>query len=158
MRTRITTGLLTILLFGCSSDQAEESPGASESDQAPPGVEQSPEADQAPDGGGASGLELPEGVRAGTVAQGKVVFEGPGTCFACHGTTGEGTPIAPDLTDDEWLNVDGSYGQLVEIIDTGVQETKEFPGLMMPRGGSGMSDEDLRAVAAYVWSLSRPSG
>ncbi len=158
MRTRITTGLLTILLFGCSSDQAEESPGASESDQAPPAVEQSPEADQAPDGGGASDLELPEGVTAGMVAQGKVIFEGPGTCFACHGTTGEGTPIAPDLTDDEWLNVDGSYGQLVEIIDTGVQETKEFPGLMMPRGGSGMSDEDLRAVAAYVWSLSRPSG
>lgn len=165
MRTSILTGLLTILLLGCSSDQAEESPGASESDQAPPAVEQSPEAVEqspeaayTPEGGGASGLELPEGVTAGMVAQGKVIFEGPGTCFACHGTTGEGTPIAPDLTDDEWLNVDGSYGQLVELIDTGVQETKEFPGLMMPRGGSGMSDEDLRAVAAYAWSLSRPSG
>lgn len=148
----MTVGLLMILLLGCSSDQAEESPGASESDQAQPA------AAQTPDDSTSSDLELPEGVTAGMVAQGETIFEGPGTCFACHGTTGEGTPIAPDLTDNDWLNVDGSYGQLVEIIDTGVQETKEFPGLMMPRGGSGMSDEDLRAVAAYVWSLSRPSG
>lgn len=151
MRTRITAGLLTILLLGCGSDQAEESPGAGESDQPPATV-------QTADGGRTSDLVLPEGVTASMVARGKTIFEGAGTCFACHGTTGGGTPIAPDLTDDEWLNVDGSYGQLVEIIDTGVQETKEFPGLMMPRGGSGMSDEDLSAVAAYVWSLSRPSG
>ena len=151
MRTGITTGLLTALILGCGSDQAEESPGAGDSDQPPAAA-------QTPDGGDASDLDLPEGVTAAMVAQGKTVFEGTGTCFACHGTTGEGTPIAPNLTDDEWLHVDGSYLQLVEITDTGVQETKEFPGLMMPRGGSGMSDEDLRAVAAYVWSLSRPSG
>ena len=151
MRTRLATGLLTVLMLGCGGDQAEESPGASESDQPPPAA-------QTPASVGASDLELPDGVTAAMLAQGKTIFEGPGTCFACHGVTGEGTPIAPNLTDDAWLNVDGSYEQLVEIIDTGVQETKEFPGLMMPRGGSGMSDEDLTAVAAYVWSLSRPSG
>ena len=151
MRTRITTGLLTVLMLGCSGDQAEESPGASESEQPPAPA-------QTPDSVGASDLELPDGVTAAMLAQGKTIFEGPGTCFACHGAAGDGTPIAPNLTDDAWLNVDGSYEQLVEIIDTGVQETKEFPGLMMPRGGSGMSDEDLSAVAAYVWSLSRPSG
>ncbi len=151
MRTRITTGLLTVLMLGCSGDQAEESPGASESEQPPAPA-------QTPDSVGASDLELPDGVTAAMLAQGKMIFEGPGTCFACHGAAGDGTPIAPDITDDDWLHVDGSYGQLVEIIDTGVQETKEFPGLMMPRGGSGMSDEDLSAVAAYVWSLSRPSG
>ena len=151
MRTRIATGLLTVLMLGCSSDQAEDSPGASESERPAPAA-------QTPDSVDASDLEFPEGVTAAMVAQGKTIFEGPGTCFACHGAAGEGTPIAPDLTDDDWLHVDGSYGQLVEIIDTGVQETKQFPGLMVPRGGSGMSDEDLSAVAAYVWSLSRPSG
>ena len=158
MRTGITTGLLTVLMLGCSSDQAEHSPGASESEQPPAAAERPAPAAQTPDSVGASGLELPEGVTAAMVAQGKTIFEGPGTCFACHGAAGEGTPIAPDLTDDDWLHVDGSYGQLVEIIDTGVQETKQFPGLMVPRGGSGMSDEDLSAVAAYVWFLSRPSG
>ena len=157
MRARIITSVLAVLMLGCGGDQAERSPGA-ESDQVSEAAEQPPAAVQTQDGEAASDLELPEGVTAAMVAQGKPIFEGLGTCFACHGATGEGTPIAPNLTDDEWLNVDGSYGQLVEVIDTGVQETKEFPGLMMPRGGSGMSDEDLRAVAAYVWSLSRPGG
>ena len=158
MRTTITTGLLTVLMLGCGGDQAQDSPGASEADQAPAAAEQPPPAAQTPASGGASDLQLPEEVTAAMVAEGKTIFEGPGTCFACHGAAGDGTPIAPDLTDNDWLHVDGSYGQLVEIIDTGVQETKQFPGLMMPRGGSGMSDEDLSAVAAYVWSLSRPSG
>jgi mono/diheme cytochrome c family protein len=151
IRAITTAGLLTILLLGCSSDQAEESPGANESDQAP-------EVAQTLDGGDASGLDLPEGVTTAMVAQGMTVFQGQGACFTCHGATGEGTQIAPNLNDDEWLNVDGSYEQLLDLIDTGVRETKEFPGMMMPRGGSRISDEDLRAVAAYVWSLSRPSG
>ena len=148
MCTRITPSLLMVLMLGCSGEQAADSPGASEPAQAPA-------ASQTPDEGRASDVELPEGVTAAMVARGKTIFEGPGTCFACHGATGEGTPIAPNLTDDEWLHVDGSYEQLLNLIDTGVQETKEFPGLMMPRGGSGMSDEDLRAVTAYAWSISR---
>ncbi len=28
--------------------------------------------------------------------------------------------------------------------------------IMPPRGGSGITDEPVRAVAAYVWSLSHP--
>lgn len=151
MRAGMTAGLVTILLLGCSSDQAEESPGSSESDQVPAAA-------QTPDGGVASELDLPEGVTAAMVAQGRTIFQGPGACFTCHGATGEGTQIAPNLNDDEWLNVDGSYEQLLDLIDTGVRETKEFPGMMMPRGGSRISDEDLRAVTAYVWSISRPSG
>lgn len=151
MRAMMTAGLLTILLLGCGSDQAEESPGANESERAPAVA-------QDPDGGAASDVDLPEGMTTEMVAQGMTIFQGRGACFTCHGATGEGTPIAPNLNDDEWLNVDGSYEQLLNLIDTGVRETKQFPGMMMPRGGSRISDEDLRAVTAYVWSLSRPSG
>lgn len=148
-RARMTAALLVIPLLGCASDQAEESPGTGEPAQAPAATQAASES-VAPE------LDLPEGVTAASVALGKTIFEGPGTCIACHGTEGEGTPIAPNLTDAEWLHVDGSYEQLLDLIDTGVQETKEFPGLMMPRGGSRISDEELRAVAGYVWSLSRP--
>ncbi|GMR13810.1 MAG: hypothetical protein BMS9Abin29_2029 [Gemmatimonadota bacterium] len=157
MRSMMTVGLLTAVLMGCSGDQAEQAGQAEEAPRVAEPAQAAPAA-QTPAGGVASEPDLPEGVTAAMVTLGKTIFEGPGTCFACHGATGEGTPIAPNLTDDEWLHVDGSYEQLLAVIDTGVQETKEFPGLMMPRGGSGISDEDLRAVTAYVWALSRPSG
>ena len=89
------------------------------------------------------------------VDQGKTVFESAGFCYTCHGQNAEGTQLGPNLTDDTWLHVDGSYEQIVDLIDSGVPEAKEFPGIMVPRGGSGISDDDLRAVAAYVWSLSQ---
>ena len=151
MRDMVAIGLMTALLPGCGGDQAEDAPESSPAAEAPATAE-------IPDAGLASNLDLPEGVTSTMVARGKTIFEGPGVCLTCHGPTGEGTQIAPNLTDDERLHVDGSYEQLLEIIDTGVQETIEFPGMMMPRGGSGMSDDDLRAVGAYVWSLSHKGG
>lgn len=40
--------------------------------------------------------------------QGQKVFEGKGNCWTCHGRNGKGTALGPNLTDGEWLNVDGS--------------------------------------------------
>jgi cytochrome c5 len=34
-----------------------------------------------------------------------------------------------------------------------VLEPKQHPGAMPPMGGVELSDENLKAVAAYVWSL-----
>ena len=65
-----------------------------------------------------------------------------------------GGPLAPDLTDDVWLNIDGSYESIVQNIMTGVPEPKEHPGLMLPKGGAPITDEQVRAVGAYVWTLS----
>lgn len=98
--------------------------------------------------------ELPEGVTQAMVEQGREIFTGPGICYTCHGQNAKGTSLAPDLTDDEWLNVDGSYDQIVELVKTGVPEPVEHPSPMLPKAGTNISDEQVNAVAAYVWTLS----
>lgn len=89
------------------------------------------------------------------IAEGRTLFTGVALCFACHGPTGKGVPGAGvDLTDDELLHDDGSYEALVERIinGVGVEETRSGV-IMLPRGGSMITDDQVRAVAAYVFSL-----
>ena len=89
------------------------------------------------------------------VAQGQALYAGLGLCFACHGPDGKGVPGAGvDLTDEEWLHDDGSLEALVQRIlqGVGVQETRSGV-IMLPRGGSVITDDQVRAVAAYVWTL-----
>ena len=95
----------------------------------------------------------PDGVTAETVAEGRTLFNTRAACAACHGANGEGGQLAPDLSDDQWLNADGSYEGILEVINAGVVEPRQYPGLMLPRGGMGLSDEEVNALAAFVWSL-----
>lgn len=99
---------------------------------------------------------LPTGVTPATIADGKKVFGGPGLCTACHGPAGKGiTGLGANLTDDTWLHSDGSYEGLVAQITAGVPANKASNGVAMPaKGGASLSDAQVRAVAAYVWSLS----
>lgn len=106
-------------------------------------------------GASAQDADLPEGVTAAMVEEGGEIFAGSGMCATCHGTDGEGTPIGPNLSDDEWLNIDGAYEAIVELVTNGVPEPQEHPTPMLPKGGSQITDEQVRAVAAYVWTLSR---
>ena len=98
--------------------------------------------------------ELPEGVTPAMVETGAELFAGRGICFSCHGADGSGGPLAPDLTAGEWLHVDGTYESLVTIITSGVPQPKSHPAPMPPKGGSAITDEEVKAVAAYVWTLS----
>jgi mono/diheme cytochrome c family protein len=94
------------------------------------------------------------------VALGDSIFHGQvagGTCTACHGQDAKGTAIAPDLTDSEWLNGDGSYDFIVQTITNGVPTPKQHPAPMPPKGGAMLSDEQVKAAAAYVYSLSHTS-
>jgi mono/diheme cytochrome c family protein len=100
--------------------------------------------------------ELPEGVTQAMVDEGKTIFAGAGLCAACHGPEAKGL-VGPDLTDAEWFFGEGEYTQIVERIKAGVGpgEAKNPMGAIMPaRGGSGITDEQVSAVAAYVWTLS----
>lgn len=98
---------------------------------------------------------LPPGVTREMVDRGRVVFQGPGLCIACHGPAAKGG-IGPDLTDTVWMHGDGSFDALVKVIASGVSlEVSETGQLMPPRGGSSINDDDVRAVAAFVWTLSR---
>ena len=96
----------------------------------------------------------PPGVTAESITEGGTLFNGRAACAACHGVNGKGGQLAPNLSDDEWLNADGSYAGLVEVINSGVLEPKEYPALMLPRGGMGLSDAQVSALAAFIWSLS----
>lgn len=98
---------------------------------------------------------LPDGVTAEMVKEGQDLFRGGGICYTCHMEDGQGGPLAPDLTDSQWLNVDGEYESIVELVETGVAQPIEHPGAMLPRAGMGLTDEQVAAVAAYAYMLSR---
>jgi cbb3-type cytochrome c oxidase subunit III len=104
----------------------------------------------------AAKAQLPEGVTQQMIDQGKTLFNGAGICMACHGMDAKGVPnLGANLTDEEWNLGDGSFEAILETITEGVSSDKSSSGTVMPpKGGSQINDEQLRAVAAYVWSLS----
>jgi mono/diheme cytochrome c family protein len=98
---------------------------------------------------------------AAQIALGDSIFHGQaagGTCYACHGQDGKGSAVGPNLTDSEWLNTDGSLEGLVKTIQTGVPTPKKAPAPMPPMGGASLTPEQVRAVAAYEYSLSHGGG
>jgi mono/diheme cytochrome c family protein len=98
--------------------------------------------------------QTPAGVTPATITQGDSIFHGKGNCYACHGSNAEGT-IGPSLTDAEWIHSDGSYDAIVKQVTTGVPKEASKSGIVMPpRGGSTITDDEVKAVAAYVYSLS----
>lgn len=102
---------------------------------------------------GATGA-LPEGVTQEMVVAGQQLFTGAGGCVACHGPDATGTALAPNLTDDTWINISGrNYDEIVNLIMTGVPSPVEAPAPMPPKGGSTITDDQVRQVAAYVYSL-----
>jgi cytochrome c oxidase cbb3-type subunit 3 len=103
-----------------------------------------------------SAQELPEGVTPSMVSTGETLFKSGGLCFACHGMDAKGLPgVGVNLTDDEWFYGDGEYESLVELILAGVSPEVSKSGVMMPpKGGSQITEEQARAIAGYVWTLS----
>ena len=98
---------------------------------------------------------LPPGVTTKLVQEGKQLFLGAGLCMACHGMEAKGG-IGPDLTAGPWFHGSGSYQELVARITTGVMPEESKGGqIMPPGGGGGLSAAQVKAVAAYVWSVSR---
>ena len=104
-----------------------------------------------------AGLSVPAGATQEMVALGDRIYHGQvggGSCTGCHGSEGKGTPLGPDLTDQKWLWSDGSYAAIAKTITDGVAQPKEYRSPMPPMGGAQLTDDQVKAVAAYVWSLS----
>jgi mono/diheme cytochrome c family protein len=99
-------------------------------------------------------------ISASLVALGDSIFHGKaggGACMVCHGADAKGTPgLAPNLADAKWLNGDGTYAFIVNTVQNGVADPKDGPAPMPPMGGSQLAPEQVRAVAAYVYSLTHP--
>ena len=93
------------------------------------------------------------------IARGDTVYHGAGNCYACHGSKAEGL-VGPNLVDAEWIHSKGTYEDIVAQINRGVDKEQAKSGIPMPpKGGATISDEDVRAVAAYVYSLGqKPPG
>jgi mono/diheme cytochrome c family protein len=92
------------------------------------------------------------------IALGRQVFEGKqggAICFTCHGFDGKGVRgLGPNLTDAAWLHGDGSLAFIEDLVKSGVPRAKESAAPMPPMGGGRLDATQLRAVAAYVYSLS----
>jgi len=105
---------------------------------------------------------LPTGVTAAMITEGDTIFNTK-SCKNCHLPNGVGGPRAPNLTDQTWIHIDGSYDAIVNLVTTGFtkaeQKDPQYPFSMNPRGGGRpptLTDDQIKAVAAYVWSLSHP--
>lgn len=139
-----SAGALSVALLAACGGGASDAPPATQPETAEPAA-------AAP---AQTMMPLPEGVTAEMVTAGKAIFEGPGLCVACHGADAKGTTLAPNLTDEEWINLTArNYEEIVNLVMTGVPQPKQHPNPMVARGGSAITDEQVRAVAAYVYSL-----
>jgi mono/diheme cytochrome c family protein len=102
--------------------------------------------------------QAPAAVTPALIAQGDSIFHSKGNCYACHGANAQGA-VGPNLTDAEWIHSDGSYDAIVKQVTTGVPQNESKSGIMMPpKGGSSITDDEVNAVAAYVYSLSHKTG
>lgn len=106
----------------------------------------------------APSLRAQQAPDAAAVAAGKVIFEGRGLCYSCHGMKGEGM-LGPTTRLDStkaWLHHDGTPAGIAVLIKVGVDGNKSRSGQEMPpAGGARLTDEQVAQVAAYVWTLHR---
>lgn len=108
-------------------------------------------------GPGASPRQGDPSITPAMVALGDSIFHGKAggaICFSCHGPNAKGVKgLAPDLTDAKWLHGDGSFAFLQSIVEKGVPKPKENAAPMPPKGGVPLNAAQVKAVAAYVYSL-----
>ena len=150
----LTIAGLTAFAVACGGDQAaDDSGGMAEDAPAEQAMEQSMES-MDPGEGMEQEPQLPEGVTMEMVNQGRTLFTGAGGCLACHGPQATGTQLAPDLTDGEWINISGrNYDEVVSLIKSGVPQPEQHPGPMPPMGGANLTDDQVKALSAYIVSL-----
>jgi len=102
-------------------------------------------------------LPVPEGATREMVALGDRIYHGQvggAACAGCHGASGTGSPLGPDLTGKKWLWSDGSFAGIAKTITDGVPRPKQYRSPMPPMGGAQLTPDQVSALAAYVWGLS----
>jgi mono/diheme cytochrome c family protein len=100
-------------------------------------------------------LRRPLQVTDSAVARGRDVFHGAGNCSACHGLEGVGTDSGAPLAQGVWLHGEDSYEGIVDRVVHGIPRDVSTRGTTMPmRGWNTLSDQQVRDVAAYVWTIS----
>jgi mono/diheme cytochrome c family protein len=135
---------------------AETGAGGASAGAPPPPADTAPAANPAPAPAAAAGGKGGGGGDAKLIALGDSIFHGQaggGTCYVCHGQDAHGSAVAPNLTDGEWLNNDGTLAGITGTITSGVPKPTKAPAPMPPMGGASLSPDQVKAVATYVHSL-----
>ncbi len=81
---------------------------------------------------------------AAAVAEARAKFGA--VCAPCHGARGEGK-IGPNLTDEFWLNGDGSLMSILSTVEGGVVAKG------MPAWGRQLAPDEVKKMAAFVGSI-----
>lgn len=97
--------------------------------------------------------QLPPGVSGEQANLGRRLYRS--NCVMCHGEGGVGTQLGPSLVDTEWSRGTGSFEEIIQTVAEGAPATDQFGVPMPPRGDGAFTDEQVRAVSAYAWSLAR---
>jgi len=144
---RTTTGLTIAALLGATAGCGSSRTTASDAGS-------TPTAEVAP-----AATSLPDGVTDQMVSRGRNVYSN-GACARCHGPGGNGGQLGPSLVRGTWAQIGGSFDEIVRVVTMGVPESRirnrSYRLAMHPRGGAmSLSDPDIRAVSAYVWTISR---
>ena len=118
---------------------AEREPSAAPEDAAPPPVEPS--------------VVTPERLEIGRAAYQAA------RCSMCHGRDGAGGGLGPNLTDDTWAHSDGSVegirAVLIEGVSRAQMKSTAYRMPMQPIGQIIQDEDQILALAQYVWSLSQ---
>ena len=141
--TWMAAALVLAAVSGCDRDAARA--GGEAGKDGPAAV--------APGDSGPPPGQLPQGVTAAQGSQGRQVYRG--TCVMCHGEAGQGTQLGPSLVDDQWTQGTGSYEEIIRVVTEGAPATEQFGVPMPPKGNGRLTDEQIRAVSAYTFSLAR---
>lgn len=101
-------------------------------------------------------VALAAGATRAEYDRGEELFGGAGGCMTCHGPNGGGSTLGPNLTDAEWLHIaEADVDAVAGVIRDGVAEPQQYPAPMPPMGGASLSEDEVRALAAYVASIAQ---
>ena len=104
----------------------------------------------------ASAQARPHGVTDSSIAFGRRLYAGKGECAKCHGDAGEGTAEGAALNTGPWKVGSGSYQGIMRVVRHSGIGARGRDGDPLPmRGPTLLSQDEVRAVAGYVWSISR---
>jgi mono/diheme cytochrome c family protein len=84
------------------------------------------------------------------IEAGKAAYMGAGTCFVCHGPTGEGGPIGPTLAGSEWVT--GPVSNLIRIQLRGLEGPIMLKGAIYtpPAPMAALAHQDDNQIAAVL--------
>ena len=101
--------------------------------------------------------KLPAGMTLDLIRQGDSIFHGKGGCVTCHGVDATGMPASGSALTTGVNFIPAEWKAIDSLITAGVPEAiTRSPVAMPPRGAqSNLSEAELRAVAAYVWAISK---